>query len=503
MNFLRSPAFPQQDEVYERMIYKKYFALYSDLGTGKSYMLLREFLVMWMTGVVDGLLIIGPVDAHRQWIERELPATSDQECVTASWPEEPPMERTSLPRIFTIYPEAFRRKQIPPPRAPGESIANLKARRKLWRAKQRNALKKLEKFLQSGRIGCIVDESQMMMHVKSNTAKTLRSLRDHAVYLRIASGYPAPGGRLELYYPQYTWLSPNILKCGTFSDFKIRYCETGGFKGKSIEGYINEDDFKERIAPYTYTVEIEDCMKMPERTWLEFDVELTPQQAKIIKQIRDEFMVELKKKTLFMPMVLQRLTRIQQAACGFLPYELDEDAEGNPEIRLEWIPELRTKALENVLERTRGKVIVWSRFSPCTERLVKHFNNPKMIKRFGGYALKYRGGMTREERADSKERFIKDPKAKIIFAQPKSAGTGTDGFQHACRFMYYWNNSYDSQHRRQTERRVWRLGQSKAVVYGDFIAQGTYDSRIRTVLMQGQRMADNLHRELAAWKQEE
>lgn len=489
--FLRPAAFKQHDIVYERMIFKKYFALFSDLGTAKTYMLLRDFLAMWQAGTVDGLLVVAPVDVHEQWIYKELPLTTDQECVTASWPEYPPLVPTELPRIFTVYPEAFRRKPKPPPREPNESIAAFRLRRKQWRSRQKNVLRVMERFLKSGRMGFVVDESQMMMHYKSQTAKALRKLRDLAVYRRISSGYPAPGGRLELYYPQYTWLSPKILKCATFGDFTNRYCEFGGFKAKAIESYKNEDDFKDRVAPYTYTVEIQECTDMPERTWLEFPVELTPSQEKLIKQIKTEFLVELEKKTLYMPMVLQRLTRIQQVACGFLPYDANEDGEGRPDIRLQWIPELRTEALERVMARTRAKVVVWSRFTPCIERLVKHF---------GSEALKYRGGMTREEKAFAKDQFINNPKKRIIFAQPKSAGTGTDGFQQNCRYSFYWSNSYDSQQRRQTERRIWRLGQSKACVYGDFIAPGTYDAKIRSVIMNGQKMSDNLHRELATWK---
>jgi SNF2 family DNA or RNA helicase len=155
------------------------------------------------------------------------------------------------------------------------------------------------------------------------------------------------------------------------------------------------------------------------------------------------------------------------------------------------LPELRTLALENLLDRTKGKVIIWSRFSPCIERLTKHF---------GKEAVKYRGGMTRDERLYSKDMFIRNPKVRFIFAQPKSAGTGTDGFQDSCRHAVYWSNSYDSSQRRQTERRTWRLGQSHACVYADLIAPGTYDARIRDVIMNGQRMSDNFHKELAAWK---
>jgi hypothetical protein len=473
------------------MIFKKWFALFSDLGTGKTYMLLRDFLTMWQAGSVDGILVIAPVDVHRQWVEKELPQVTDQECVTSIWPELPPLTKTDLPRIFTIYPEAFRRRPTPPLREQHEALAAYKARRAIWKGRQRRVMYWMSRFLRSGRIGLIVDESQMMMDHKSQTAKAIRKLRDWAVYRRISSGYPAPGGKLEKYYSQYTFLSPSILKCKTYTNFTDQYCIKGGFKGKGIESYKNEDEFKDKIAPWTYTVELKDCMDMPERTWLEQEVDLTTQQFNKIKQIKTEFLVELEKKTLYMPMILQRLTRIQQASCGFIPYDANETAEGRPDIRLEWIPELRTLALENLLDRTKGKVIVWSRFSPCIERLTKHF---------GKIAVKYRGGMSRDERLDSKARFIKDPRVRVIFAQPKSAGTGTDGFQESCRQAFYWSNSYDSSQRRQTERRTWRLGQSRACVYTDLIAPGTYDARIRDVIMSGQRMSDNFHRELAKWK---
>src|SRR6185437_6632215 len=60
----------------------------------------------------------------------------------------------------------------------------------LWRSRQKNALKHMERFLKSGRMGFVVDESQMMMHHDSRTTKTLRLLRELGAYRRISSGYP-------------------------------------------------------------------------------------------------------------------------------------------------------------------------------------------------------------------------------------------------------------------------------------------------------------------------
>lgn len=486
----RSAAFKQHDEAYSRMIFKRYFALYSDLGTAKTFMLLRDFLATWQAGRVDALCVIAPVDVHRQWIEKELPATTDLECETAAWPDLPPMARSDKPRIFTVYPEAFRRVPKPPKRKKDETRSELIARRRKWRESYKDVYEIIKEFLQSGRVGLVVDESQMLMHANSKTSKRIRTLKPYAFYRRIASGNPAPGGMLFKYYPQYTFLSSKILDCTSSKDFDERYTELGGFKGKQREANKNEDDFYKRVGPWTYTVALEDCVDMPERTWLKFPVDLTIPQKKLIEQVREEFKAELDGETVFMPMVLQRLTRIQQIACGFLPYEVEEDAESGKVIRLKWLPENRTKALENVLDRTRGKVIVWSRFTPCINRLTKHF---------GDAAVMYRGGMDREERADNKERFQRDPKILYLFAQPKSAGRGTDGLQHASRFTFYWSNSYDSDLRLQTERRTWRLGQSRACVYGDFIASGTYDAQIRRTVMQGVNVSKDILQQIARW----
>jgi SNF2 family DNA or RNA helicase len=188
---------------------------------------------------------------------------------------------------------------------------------------------------------------------------------------------------------------------------------------------------------------------------------------------------------------LQRLTRIQQVACGFLPVDVREDAEGDPEIELKWVGENRTEALEETLAQIKGKVIIWSRFSVCIERLTKHF---------GQAAVKYRGGMGHEERKDAKKRFLTDPKCLYMIAQPQSAGTGVDGLQKIARYSIYWSNSHNAQHRLQSERRTWRLGQNDQCFYLDMLAKGTFDERIRETLIMRQNVSKGILSDIAKWK---
>ena len=64
----------------------------------------------------------------------------------------------------------------------------------------------------------------------------------------------------------------------------------------------------------------------------------------------------------------------------------------------------------------------------------------------------------------------------------------------------YWSNSHNAQHRRQTERRTWRIGQSQACVYGDLCAKGTFDDKIRNALIKNQSIAENILKNIASWK---
>jgi hypothetical protein len=458
------PAFENQDVANEKMFGKKKFALYPDLGTAKTFMLLRDFFQMWQADLVDDLLIIAPVNVHAQWIDEELPNTTGIECDAFAWPERPRLEKGRKPRVFAIYPEAFRRKT-----KNGNAAWNF-----------------CKKYLQSARVGVVVDECQMLAN-NSRQTRRIHTFKPLAHYRRVASGFPDAKGLID-YYRQYSWLGTDILDCTTKSQFEDRYVEKGGFRGKQIIGYKNQKDFYKRVAKHTYTVKLDDCIDMPERTWLRFPVDLTQQQRRLVDQVKEEFRAVLDdKNTLNMPMALQRITRIQQIACGFLPL-LDDT--GRKVVGLRKIPELRTKALESVLEGIKGKVVIWSRFSYCIKRLVEHF---------GDAAVGYYGGLDKAERADNKQRFQRDPKIKYIFAQGKSAGAGFNGLT-VSRHSLYWSNWHGAQLRRQTERRQWRLGQSHAVVYGDFCAKGTYDDKIRNALIRQQDVADALRDNVANWR---
>lgn len=467
----RPPAYVENDIACDRMLFKKYFALFSDLGTAKTYMLIRDFVTHFQAGLVDCMVVIAPKSSVcQQWIEDEWYASTSMPRVASSWPDFPPMKPSPWPRVFTIYPAAFRRKTK-------QSTA-------VWNM--------VKKFMATGRCALIVDESQMLSAVRSKQSRRIRALAALSFYRRIASGNPAPTGLIK-YYAQYSLLSPRILRLTTKSGFMERYCVMGGFKGEEIVGYKNEEDFYARTGPHTYHVKLEEChvrpgvkVKMPKKTWMTFDVELTPEQKRLITQVKKEFKAELESgEKVNLPMALQRITRIQQIACGFLPIV---DDKGNHH-GLRWIPENRTEALEDVMNTIRGKAIIWCNFRPALERLAVRFYEEGLI---------WQGGMSPAEEAQTKRAFISDPKKRWLFAQPYSAAEGLNGLTVA-HYSLYWSNAHNAQLRTQSERRIWRTGQEWPCVYGDFIAKGTYDLKILNAVRNQQNVASNVLGGIADW----
>ena len=52
---------------------KKHFALFMEMGTGKSKVLIDNIVYLYEQGEIDFALIIAPKGVYRNWIEREIP----------------------------------------------------------------------------------------------------------------------------------------------------------------------------------------------------------------------------------------------------------------------------------------------------------------------------------------------------------------------------------------------------------------------------------------------
>ena len=170
------------------------------------------------------------------------------------------------------------------------------------------------------------------------------------------------------------------------------------------------------------------------------------------------------------------MLRLQQISGGWFPSESPR--------KIEKIPS-RIKALKDVLQNISCKTIIWARFRA----------DIKMIQELlGDKAVSYYGAVSSDDRVDNVERFISDPKVRYFIGQPASGGIGltlnSKIKNDPVAYVIYYSNSFDLEHRLQSEDRCHRIGTETNVTYIDLQALKTVDNRIITALRKKKSLAD-------------
>lgn len=446
----KTPMMDHQKKAFEWQLNLNFFGLFLDKGLGKTKNLLDILAMRFITGQIDGALVLAPNGVHRQWVAQQVPL---------HWPDNIPME-------VALHTSAH-------PVKPGEKVfrpsdkfrllsMNIEA---LSRGQGPNTA---QKFLESGRMAMVIDESTRIRNMTAATTNTCLILGPKAAVRIIASGNPIPHG-IENYYSQLYFLSAGILGYSSYQSFLHHYCVLepvyGGPRGAmEIVGYRNGNELAERIKPFTISARKEDCIDLPPKLYEEHYIETTPQQRAHYNSIRKEFLIEVANKTITLNNALTRLIRMQQVLSGYMPI-------GNDEI--EQIPFNRIRSLDELLVGTTGKTVIWARFREDLNQIEK-----MMIASERKY-VRYDGSTVGPDRDKAVTNFTEGT-AQYFISNPAAGGIGLN-LQVASTVIYY-TNSFNSEHREQSEDRTHRIGTKSPVTYIDFVVPNSLDESILSVL---------------------
>ena len=270
--------------------------------------------------------------------------------------------------------------------------------------------------------------------------------------------------------------------------------ETGGeadfgskeYYEKEVAGYQRLDELAKLLKPFSDRVLKENCLDLPEKTYIERQVELTDEQKKTYETMKSAALASLKGKMATAPHVLTQLMRLHQITCG----HLKNDDETITEIKNN-----RIDALLELLEETEGKAIIWANYVYDIKRIVKAIS-----KKYGEDSIvQYYGAVPADVRQKNIEKF-QDPKspARFFVGNPQTGGYGIT--LTAANNVIYYSNGYDLEKRLQSEDRAHRIGQKKAVTYIDLITPKTVDEKIRKALRKKINIATEIMgEELREW----
>jgi len=346
------------------------------------------------------------------------------------------------------------------------------------------------RFLRTHRTLMAVDESTSIKTPTAKRTKSILSIGKLANYRRILTGSPVTKSPLDL-YTQCAFLNEHLLGFTSYYTFRNRYANMldrnfGGRRVQIVGGYKRLDELAEILKAFSYRVLKEHCLDLPEKIYIERQVELTEEQSKAYSTMKSAALASLKGKMATAPHVLTQMMRLHQITCGHLK---------NDDGTITEIKNNRLDELLDVLDEIEGKAIIWANYIYDIEHIVK-----EVKKEYGeNSVVQYYGAISSEKRQEAIEKF-QDPDSPVKFfvGNPQTGGYGIT--LTAASNVIYYSNGYDLEKRLQSEDRAHRIGQRKSVTYVDLVAPKTVDEKIKKALRKKINIASEIMgEELRDW----
>jgi SNF2 family DNA or RNA helicase len=456
----KTKPFEHQQKALDDSWSAEYYALFMEMGTGKSKVAIDTMGMLYEAGKIRAALIIAPKGVYDNWVKGEIPSHLpdhiDRKVVrwtptdTKKFQEEMKdlvFESFDGLKIFVVNVEAFST-----PRGTRAAF----------------------KYLETNKSNMvIVDESTTIKNRKANRTQNILKLLNLSKYRRILTGSPVTKSPMDL-YSQCLFLNEKALGFSSYYSFQNRYAvvqkRTMGPRAfQEIVAYRRLDELNEKLNRFSNRILKEECLDLPAKMYIRRDVPLTADQEKAYVQMKKLALAKLDNGELATTAsVLTQIMRLQQICCGHIQ---SDDGE------LVTLASNRYKELIDVAEELQGKAIIWATYTHDIQQIASALRD-----RFGpGAVATYYGETAQDERQDIVDKFQdKDSPLRFFVGQPRTGGYGIT--LTAANTVIYFSNSYDLEIRLQSEDRAHRIGQDKKVTYIDLVSPKTIDEKILKAL---------------------
>jgi SNF2 family DNA or RNA helicase len=451
MEFKTKP-FDHQLEEFEQHRDDPVRALFWEQGTGKSKALIDAAAHQHLEGNVDALLILAPNGVHENWATDELPAHMSPEvkwCVHlwksksagTKWHQAALKELLHFPGLAVLCMSY-------------DSFMTPRGK------------KYMKKFREKRRIFGAADESQRIKTPSAKRTISAVALGRWLKYKRILSGTPITSKPFDV-WPQVRFLDNRFWEANGFASYEAFKTYFGVWEErvnsateerfKTCTEFRNFEKLRDIVATISGRVLKDDVLDLPPKVYTKRYFDLTPEQWRIYRELKKEFFAYLESGELVTaPLIITRMLRFQQIASGFLPSD-DGDS-------LTEFDNPRLQLLRETLEDVEGAALIFARFRYDVDQICK------LLK---GEHVRYDGAVSLEERSINRKAFQHPSGPRFFVGNPAVAGIGLT-LTRASTIIYY-SNSFNLEHRLQSEDRAHRIGQENTVRIIDLLGSGTID----------------------------
>lgn len=322
----------------------------------------------------------------------------------------------------------------------------------------------------------VCDESQRIKNPSAAQSKALHKLGDAAPFRMILSGTPVQNNAVDL-YSQYRFLDPAVYGANFYA-FKNRYCIMGGYGQHQIVGYRNMDELVEKEHSVAYRVTKEECLDLPQQTFINRCVQFTDAEQAIYEQLRKSSFLELETgENVTATTILTMYLRLMQLTGGFLTADESTRPKQVNTAKLDALADI----VDDYVVDAGKKLVIFARF----RAEIAAIENLLRLRKIQ-YGSIY-GDVLMEERGKIVEDFQTNPDTKVFVAQIQTAGLGIT--LHAASTAVFYSYDYNYANYAQALARIHRIGQRLPVTYIHLVVDGSIDEKILAALENKEDMA--------------
>lgn len=322
----------------------------------------------------------------------------------------------------------------------------------------------------------VCDESQRIKNPSAAQSKALHKLGDAAPFRMILSGTPVQNNAVDL-YSQYRFLDPAVYGANFYA-FKNRYCIMGGYGQHQIVGYRNMDELVEKEHSVAYRVTKEECLDLPQQTFINRYVQFTDAEQAIYEQLRKSSFLELETgENVTATTILTMYLRLMQLTGGFLTADESTRPKQVNTAKLDALADI----VDDYVVDAGKKLVIFARF----RAEIAAIENLLRLRKIQ-YGSIY-GDVPMEERGKIVEDFQTNQDTKVFVAQIQTAGLGIT--LHAASTAVFYSYDYNYANYAQALARIHRIGQRLPVTYIHLVVDGSIDEKILAALENKEDMA--------------
>tara|TARA_R100000278_G_scaffold17602_1_gene17640 strand:+ start:7157 stop:8569 length:1413 start_codon:yes stop_codon:yes gene_type:complete len=455
----KTKPFKHQEDAVTRFVDKDYGALFCEMGTGKTKIVLD--IIQNAEDLAD-IVIIAPNGLHHNWAINEIPQHFQKTVDVFCW--KGPIKTIKGKKEFKQFLNQDSKFRM--------ILINVEALRTA------SGFQTVEKFLNSAkhRIHMIVDESTCIKNPKAMQTKRVLQLSQKADRKWILNGTPITQSPLDL-FTQCKFLNRQALPYPTYTAFKHAFAvETtmtmGSRSFRKVVGYQNLDQLTKLLEPFSLRIEKKDCLDLPDKTFTPMVVEMTATQKRIYKTMKDDCLALLDSGNLVTTtLALTRIIKLHQIVTGFIT-----DDEGTEHA----IDNNRIAALMQIAETTKPLVVFCAyhhNVRAVCNALAKEYGNHQVVT-FSGNESSIQRNKAVKQFQNGQAHF---------FVGTSAAAKGLT--LHRASTMVYYSNNYSLETRLQSQDRIHRIGQKNKCTYIDLVVPQTVDNAILQRLEQKKELS--------------